>query len=100
VIPLNYEGPVGRDLAQRVTLGYSHFSQKFGLEKIFQFYNRIVTATYKHAFDYSGIDAHRLSAGVELNYMQTIFRNDQIIAKIEAEKFWTNGEPRTEVLFS
>jgi Holliday junction resolvase RusA-like endonuclease len=32
--------------------------------------------------------------------LDSLLENDQIIAKIEAEKFWTNGEPRTEVLFS
>lgn len=31
--------------------------------------------------------------------LDSLLENDQIIAKIEAEKFWTNGEPRTEVIF-
>jgi Holliday junction resolvase RusA-like endonuclease len=29
----------------------------------------------------------------------SLFVNDEIIARIEAVKFWTNGEPRTEVEF-
>jgi hypothetical protein len=94
VIPLNYHGTLGRSLTTQATASYSHFSQKFGLENIFQFYNRIVTETYKQSVEYSGLDDHRLTAGVELNRMETIFRNDQIIAKLtlrDYTEFWLNS---------
>jgi Holliday junction resolvase RusA-like endonuclease len=32
--------------------------------------------------------------------MDSLVANDEIIARIDAEKFWTNGEPYTEVTFS
>jgi hypothetical protein len=82
VLPLNYSGPLGRNWSTEVTASYSHFSQTFGLENIFEFYNRIATANYREAFTYAGLDDHRLSMGVDLNWMQTIFTNNQIIAKI------------------
>lgn len=87
ILPLNFEGKLDRDLATRVTASYSHFSQKFGLENIFGFYNRIVTVGYKQSMEYSGIEDHRLTAGVDLNWMETIFRNDQIIAKVSLRDY-------------
>jgi Holliday junction resolvase RusA-like endonuclease len=32
--------------------------------------------------------------------MDALIENDEIIAELHASKFWTNGEPRTEVIFS
>jgi hypothetical protein len=94
VIPLNYDGVIDKHLTTHATLSYSHFSQKFGLENIFGFYNRIVTAAYKQSVEYTGIDTHRLTAGVDLNWIETIFRNDQIIAKVslrDQTRFFLNS---------
>ncbi|MEO7426549.1 MAG: TonB-dependent receptor [Fibrobacteria bacterium] len=94
VIPVNYTQILNRDWSTQATASYSLFSQKFALENIFAFYNRILTATYKQSFEYTGLDAHRLSAGVDLNWMETIFTNDQIIAKITVRdytEFWLNS---------
>jgi hypothetical protein len=94
VIPLNYDAAIGKHLSTHATLSYSHFSQKFGLENIFGFYNRIVTAAYKQSFEYGGIESHRLTAGVDLNWIETIFRNDQIIAKVtlrDQTRFFLNS---------
>ena len=91
VIPLNYDGPVDDHLTTHITASYSHFSQKFGLENIFGFYNRIVTSTYKQSMEYTGIEDHRLIAGVDLNLMETIFRNDQIIAKVSLRDYTLYG---------
>ncbi len=82
VLPFNYSGIIDKDLSTQATASYSHFSQKFGLENIFQFYNRIVTWNYKQSFEYTGIDSHKLSIGVDLNYMQTIFSNTSFVAKV------------------
>lgn len=83
VLPVNFTSPLGRDWTTDATASYSHFSQTFGLDNIFEFYNRIATVNYREAFNYSGLDDHRLSFGVDLNWMQTIFTNDQIIAKVK-----------------
>ncbi len=94
VIPLNYSQTISKQWSTQVTAAYSHFSQKFGLENIFEFYNRIVTANYKQSVEYSGLDDHRLTMGVDLNWMQTIFSNDQIIAKVKVRDytgFWLNS---------
>jgi hypothetical protein len=94
ILPLNYVATLDKQLTTEATLSYSHFSQKFALENIFQFYNRIVTSTYKQSFTYTGIDDHRLTLGVDFNMMQTIFRNDQFIAKItfrDKTDFWLNS---------
>lgn len=32
--------------------------------------------------------------------MDSLLKNDEIVAEIHATKHWTNGEPRTEVIFS
>ncbi|MDB5048300.1 MAG: hypothetical protein JWO30_1371 [Fibrobacteres bacterium] len=87
VIPVNYSQVISKDWSTQATASYSHFSQKFGLENIFEFYNRIITANYKQSFEYSGLDAHRLTMGVDLNWMETIFTNDQIIAKIKVRDY-------------
>jgi hypothetical protein len=92
VLPLNYTGPLGKNLSTQITGSYSHFSQKFGLENIFEFYNRIVTSAYKQSVDYTGIDAHRLTVGVELERMETVFQ--QSFGKIsarDATDFWLNS---------
>jgi hypothetical protein len=94
IIPLNYSQPLSKDLGTSITASYSHFSQKFGLDKIFEFYNRIVTASYKQSLEYSGIDAHRLSAGVDFNWMDANFTNNQIISKLKVKdvtRFWLNS---------
>ncbi len=94
ILPLNYSGTLGKNLTTQATASYSHFSQKFGLENIFQFYNRIVTKAYKQSVEYSNIDNHRLTVGVDLNLMETIFRNDQLIGKItlrDYTEFWLNS---------
>jgi hypothetical protein len=94
IIPLNYSQVLSKDLSTAATASYSHFSQKFGLQDIFQFYNRIVTVSLKQSFEYSGIEGHRLAAGVDFNWMETIFTNSQIIAKIEMRDytdFWLNS---------
>jgi hypothetical protein len=94
VIPLNFSMAIDKDWSTTATAAYSHFSQKFGLENIFEFYNRIITANYKQGFEYSGLDAHRLTVGVDLNWMETIFRNDQIIAKVSQRdytEFWLHS---------
>ncbi|MDB5103000.1 MAG: hypothetical protein JWP91_689 [Fibrobacteres bacterium] len=83
VIPFNYSQTLSKDLSLQATASYSLFSQKFELENIFEFYNRILTASYKQSFEYSGIDGHRLTAGVDLNYMEAVFANNQKIAKVE-----------------
>src|SRR5690606_12436516 len=82
VIPFNHERRLGRDFMSRTALGYSHFSQSFGLENIFKFYNRIVTAGLKQTFEYTGLESHRLSFGVDANWMETIFVNEQTIVNI------------------
>ncbi|MBW8888019.1 MAG: TonB-dependent receptor plug domain-containing protein [Fibrobacteres bacterium] len=82
VIPLNYDGVLDKHLTTHATASYSLFSQDFSLEHIFAFYNRIATINYKQSLEYTGIDGHRLTAGLDLNWIETIFRNDQIIAKI------------------
>lgn len=92
--PLNYDAAIDKNLSTHATLSYSHFSQKFGLENIFGFYNRIVTAAYKQSAEYTGIDSHRLTAGVDLNWIETVFRNDQIIAKVslrDQTRFFLNS---------
>ena len=94
VIPLNYDLALSKRFSAHSALSYSHFSQKFGLENIFEFYNRIVTAAYKQSFEYTGIDSHRLSFGAEISWMETIFTNDQIIAKVRLRDytdFWLNS---------
>jgi hypothetical protein len=94
IIPLNYSQVLSKDLSTAATASYSHFSQKFGLQDIFQFYNRIVTVSLKQSFEYSGIEGHRLTAGADFNWMETIFTNSQIIAKIEMRDytdFWLNS---------
>lgn len=94
VIPLNYDAALNKRLSTHATASYSHFSQKFGLENIFTYYNRIVTAAYKQAFEYTGIDSHRLSVGVEADWMEIIFGNDQPVAKISQRdytEFWLNS---------
>lgn len=94
VLPLNYSQTLGRDLTTRAAASYSHFSQRFGLENIFEFYNRIVTVNFKQSLEYSGIENHRLTAGVDLNWMETIFTNNQIIAKVKLRDytdFWLNN---------
>lgn len=87
IIPFNYEGRIDRDLTTRATASYSHFSQKFGLENIFGFYNRIVTASFKQSMEYTGVEGHRLMAGLDLNWMETIFTNNQIIAKVKLRDY-------------
>ncbi len=94
VIPLNYKGRINKDLTTSATASYSHFSQDFSLENIFDYYNRIVTASFKQSLEYTGLDDHRLTVGMDLNWMQTIFTSDQIIAKIKSRDytaFWLNS---------
>lgn len=93
-IPLNYSQVLDKRWSTQITASYSLFSQKFGLQDIFEFYNRIGTAAYKQSLEYSGLDAHRLTMGVDLNRMETIFTNDQIIAKVKMRdytEFWLNS---------
>ncbi len=82
IIPLNFNWRPQENLSSQSTLSYSFFSQDFGLKSIFQFYNKIVTYTGKETFTYSGIEDHRLTVGVEANWMQTYFRNSQYVAKV------------------
>ncbi len=94
VIPINYSQTLSKDLSTQVTASYSHFSQNFGLNKIFEFYNKIVTANYKQSFEYTGIDSHRLTVGADLNWMDANFTNNQIIAKVkfkDVTQFWLNS---------
>lgn len=93
-LPVNYSGSLGKNLTTQATASYSLFSQKFGLENIFAFYNRIGTKTYKQSFEYTGIDSHRLTVGVDLNLMDIIFRNDQPVLKVtlrDYTEFWLNS---------
>jgi hypothetical protein len=83
IIPFNLKFKVNDQLASRTTLSYSLLSQSFGLNQIFEFYNKIVTWQAKQNLDYSGIANHKLTVGVEANYMETTFRNSQFIAKSE-----------------
>lgn len=105
VIPLNYDAALDRHLSTHATLAYSHFSQKFGLENIFDYYNRIVTANYKQSIEYTGLEDHRLSAGFDLNWIEIIFRSDFPVVKIATRDYtsfflnslffqdrWTLGE--------
>jgi hypothetical protein len=87
VIPLNYDAALDKRLSTHATLSYSHFSQKFGLTHIFEYYNRIVTATYKQSMEYTGIEGHRLSAGFDLNWIETVFRSDFPVAKISTRDY-------------
>jgi hypothetical protein len=94
IIPFNYRQKINGDLSTELTASYSHFSQNFGLSKIFEFYNRIVTANYKQSFEYAGIESHRLTVGADLNWMDANFTNNQIIAKIkfkDVTQFWLNS---------
>jgi hypothetical protein len=94
VLPLNYSQIIDGNWSTQATASYSLFSQKFGLEHIFEIYNRILTVNYKQSFEYAGIDAHRLTMGVDLNWMQTIFKDDEKIAKVmirDETEFWLNS---------
>lgn len=93
-IPLNISVPLGKDLASNSAFSYSHFSQSFGLENIFEFYNKIVTVNYKQEFEYTGLENHRLAFGTDVNWMETIFVNEQIIAKVRLRdytEFWLSS---------
>ncbi len=83
IIPFNLNWKLGDHLQSRSTLSYSLLSQTFGLNRIFEFYNKIITWQVKQSFDYDGIEDHKITAGVEANYMRTVFRNSQTIAKTE-----------------
>ena len=66
---------------------YSLFSQTFGIENIFRYYNRIATYNYTQAFEYSGLEDHRLTLGGDFNWMQTIFTNEQTVAKLKRRDY-------------
>jgi TonB-dependent Receptor Plug Domain len=83
VIPFNLKWKLNDALTSRTTLSYSLLSQSFGLNQIFEFYNKIITWQAKQSLDYSGIQNHKLTVGIEANYMETTFRNSQFIAKTE-----------------
>lgn len=83
VLPFNLNWKYTDNLASRTTLSYTLLSQTFGLNRIFEFYNKIITWQFKHGFDYTGIENHRLTVGIEANYNETVFRNSQIVAKTE-----------------
>ena len=94
VIPLNYSGPLGANWSTRATASYSLFSQSFALENLFALYNRITTWNFKQAFEYAGLDRHRLALGADINWMQTIFENEQKTAKLRLRDytgFWLNS---------
>jgi hypothetical protein len=94
VIPVNYNQTLSKRLSTQATASYSHFSQKFGLENIFEVYNRIVTASYKQSLEYTGLEDHRLTVGVDLNWIEAAFINDQTIAKfyqLDNTKFLLNS---------
>ena len=81
-IPFNFKWKPSEDWLARSTLSYSLFSQSFGLTSIFGFYNNIATYQAKQVFEYSGIDNHHVTFGTEANWMHTVFRNDEYVARI------------------
>ena len=104
VIPANLNLRLTTELSSRTSLSYSLFSQGFGLESIFKFYNRIATYNLTQSFEYSGLEDHRLTLGGDFNWMQTIFTNEQPVVKLRlrdytgfflnnlfAQDKWTSG---------
>src|SRR5690606_35889158 len=94
ILPVNYTGKLSSDLTTRATAAYSLFSQSFGLSSIFGIYNRIATWNYRQSFEYTGLADHRLSLGVDLNWMQTIFTSTQTVVDLKQRdytSFWLNN---------
>ncbi len=83
IIPFNYTNKISDNMSLQTTASYSLFSQTFALQNIFSFYNRIETYMLKPVFEYTGIENHRLTTGLELNWLNTDFTNNQVIAKVK-----------------
>jgi hypothetical protein len=77
VVPVNLKWRLNSAWESRSTLSYSLLSQSFGLEKIFEFYNNIVTWQGRQALEYSGIEDHRLTFGVGLDRSGVVFRSTE-----------------------
>jgi len=108
VVPMNLKWKLSDEWASKTTLSYSLLSQSFGLSEIFGFYNNIVTWQGKQAFEYSGIDKHRLTLGAGMERTGIVFRNRQSNATLRdettyyltslfAQDKWTPGENRWEI---
>jgi hypothetical protein len=77
VVPVNLKWKLNDQWDSRTTLSYSLMSQSFGLTEIFGFYNNIVTWQGKQAFEYSGLDDHRMTLGLGIERTGIVFRNQQ-----------------------
>lgn len=94
VIPVNLHWRLSPRLDTRTTASYSLFSQSFGLTGIFSLYNRIATWNLTHIQEYTGLADHRLSFGGDFNFMETIFANNQEVARLQLRdltKFFINN---------
>ena len=80
VVPLNLKWRFSNIWDSRTTLSYSLLSQSFGLAEIFEFYNNIATWRVAQAFEYTGIEDHRLEFGASVERTGAVFRNSQPVA--------------------
>jgi len=82
-VPVNLKWKLSDDWTSRTTLSYSLMSQTFELLNIFKLYNNIVTWQGKQAFEYSGIDDHRLTFGLSLEKTDIVFSQEQQVVASE-----------------
>lgn len=82
VIPFNLKWRLSGDWDSRTTLSYSLLSQGFGIENLFGIYNNIVTWQGRQAFEYGGIEGHRLAFGGGAERTSVVFRDDEPVAGV------------------
>ncbi|MFC1586355.1 TonB-dependent receptor plug domain-containing protein [Fibrobacterota bacterium] len=94
VYPLNYEHRISKELKGKGTLSYSRFEQNFEVTNLIEMINGIDNYNLKYALEYSGLEGHRLKAGVDTRRLGITFIQDLKVVNYRGEdnsEFWLSS---------